>query len=85
MQKQLLEMAQKQTENGKCFWYHMVTLCPSLMKLPLTERDAQAVHHPAVNTETVIFPPACNSLSLFFSTERKSKASRKQIQHHAFF
>lgn len=49
--------------------------------LSLLESNKQAVHHSAVNDETVFFLPVCNKESLFllFSTERKSKASRKQV------
>lgn len=37
VEKLLLEMVQK--ENWKILWYHMVTLCPSLMK-PCPSRRA---------------------------------------------
>lgn len=85
MEKQLLEMAQKQTEMEDILVPYGYPLPFLNEALPLMESGAQAIHHSAVNTETVIFPPVCNSLSFFFSAERKSKASRKQIQHHTFF
>ena len=71
MEKQLLEMAQKQTEMENILVPYGYPLPFLNEALPLMESNAQAVHHLAVNTETIIFPPVCNSLSLFFSTEEK--------------
>lgn len=65
VEKLLLEMVQK--ENWKILWYHMVTLCPSLMKSCPSWRAA----HSAVNTEISSFQDATAS---HFSSALRGKA-----------